>query len=104
MKFKAGDKVWAISFARHDENPAAGEYAGVIEDFFCMEDGVEFYGVDIPSLPSHDGGWIISEKCLRPRDDGDYPELPGLSDETPQGKSSWDSFELRKPRELDVTA
>lgn len=99
MKFSAGQKVWAISYAETNEHPA-GEYAGVIEDFFECFDGIEYYVVDIPSVPSNDGGWIISERCLRPRDDPDDK----FSDSTPDKKSSWDSFKIWRPAELDVTA
>lgn len=92
MRFKSGDKVWAISYPSNNiQMPASGEYPGVIKDFFeSVEDGgetVEYYAVDIPTVPSSDGGWIISHRCLRPRDELEDPA--GISDETPTKVVSW---------------
>lgn len=94
MKFKPGDKVWAIAYpeAGPPRIPAAGEYAGTVMEFLQRADSpvgpVEIYAVDIPSMPAPDGDfWVITHLCLRPRDDPD--DMPGDSDAEPYKPAEW---------------
>jgi hypothetical protein len=100
MKFKAGDKVWALSKLTNELGIPPGSYKGVILDFVQALNGdrgiIEFYNVDVPDLKSEDGkGFVISHLLLRPRD-GDTPDP---NSDTYQ-KSSWEGFKIWDPSKL----
>jgi hypothetical protein len=95
MKFKAGDKVWALSKPSNELGIPVGSYKGVIIDFVEAINGdrgiIEFYNVEVPDLKSEAGmGFVISHLLLRPRDDFDDP--PGDSDAEPLKKVSMDDL------------
>lgn len=101
MKFKAGDKVWAISTEKNLSVPT-GEYPGTIVEFLETAGSpmglVEVYWVDLPEVPSHDNrGWVIPHPWLRPRD-GDRPDLNSDT----YSKTSWSKIPGWNP--MKVTA
>ena len=105
MKFKAGDKVWALSKPSNEVGVPPGSYAGVVIEFMEAIDGIdgmkEFYNVEVADIPSKDGkGFVIVHTLLRHRDEPDDP--PGDSDATPRKKTRWEDFKLWNPTKMTV--
>jgi hypothetical protein len=106
VRFKSGDKVWALSAAANEACPP-GKYAGTIVAFHEHFTGPvgqlwEVYVVDIPEVDGPNGTeWCIAHPWIEPRDEGPT-DPPGMTDEKPDGKGSWDNVPLWNPNKVTV--